>query len=243
MSGCTTNKASGNQGQNTPISPQNTFSTPVLETTTAVLSPVQANEANPKVNQTTTVAKPESPETIVTETTIFQKPGYAALASDPIVESVTLNKNAFVFILSDCMLKEAFPDIGNDPDYGIRAGYPPKIRALSPQEINVFLRDYTEGKNENAKTVGFTRCQGAPIDPTWSFIKISGKIIPRNAKPSIYQISFYAKALQKDILVSQSNETLRLEQPILFDIYIPLKTNEVDLFDSPTVQFTRMTNN
>jgi hypothetical protein len=138
-------------------------------------------------------------------------------------------------------MEEIFPTIAKDPYYGLKQK-PPKISAISAGEFNVFLRDYTEGKNEKQKVMGISRCEGVPVTPYWNFGKINAKITPTNGRPANYTVSINIRSQGKIIAQFNTTEMLTLDQIISFESYIPLKMDEMEYIDSAELAFTKLPN-
>jgi hypothetical protein len=134
-------------------------------------------------------------------------------------------------------MKEIFPAFANDHDYGIEQPVP-KLSSVSAAEIRSFIRDYTQGSNENSLFKGIYGCQGVSMSPNWNFAEISASITPRNARPANYEISLIIKSQGKNITVFTTQENLMPDQPIALVRYIPMKTDEVELLDIPYITFT-----
>jgi len=139
-------------------------------------------------------------------------------------------------------MKEVFPAIANDPNYGLKAN-PPKLSGISEGEWNRFIRDYMEGKNENSKTIGISRCSPqppeSPPNPYWNFNKISVLITPRNSVPTNYEFVIHLHSNGKEVGQVNMNETLDINQPIQIVTYIPMRNDETYMFDSPIITFNQ----
>jgi len=156
---------------------------------------------------------------------------------EPYVNSIGFNSYYFSFDIPGCDMKELFPAIAHDPDYGIEQPVP-KLSSVSAAEIRSFIRDYIQGSNEHSLFKGIYGCQGVSMSPNWNFAEISASITPRNARPANYEISLIIKSQGKNITVFTTQETLTPDQPIAFVRYIPMKTDEMELLDIPYITFT-----
>ena len=134
-------------------------------------------------------------------------------------------------------MKEIFPAIAYDPEYGIEQPVP-KLSSVSAAEIRSFIKDYTVGSNQNSPFKGIYGCQGVAMSPNWNFAEISASITPRNARPATYEISLIMKSQGKNSTVFTTQETLTPDQPFAFVRYIPMKTDEMELLDIPYITFT-----
>jgi hypothetical protein len=206
-------------------------SPPTTATLTAIATPSEI-----AITPTKTIEIPN-----ITETTTPKVNSYSKV--EPYVDSFKIEKNYLTYPLSNCVMKEIFPKIGNDLNYGLQAR-PSKLTGISWTEWNVFIKDYTEGKNEKSKTIGISRCVNplpvSPNNPEWNFIKISAELTPGNAQPTNYQIVFHISSIaQGDICQIKMNETLYQDQKIRLETFIPMRNDEIDMFDTATLKFNQ----
>ena len=138
-------------------------------------------------------------------------------------------------------MEEIFPTVAKDPNYGIRAR-PPKLIALSASEWRVFNRDYMEGKNEDSKVLGVSRCENAVVTPWWNFVEVRAKVIARNARPTNYTISLNIKSQGKVVALFNTTEKLTIDNTYEFISYIPLRWDEMDYFDSAELTYEKLPN-
>jgi hypothetical protein len=155
---------------------------------------------------------------------------------EPYVNSIGFTSYYFSFDIPGCDMKEIFPAIAYDPDYGIEQPVP-KLSSVSAAEIRSFIRDYTQGSKENSPFKGIYGCQGVAMSPNWNFAEISASITPRNARPANYEISLIMKSQGKNSTVFTTRENLTPDQPMAFIRYIPMKTDEIELLDIPYITF------
>lgn len=159
---------------------------------------------------------------------------------NPYFTQLKFDKNILAYTLNNCVMKEIFPTIANDPTYGLKAS-PPKVSGISAQQWRAFITDYTEGKNEQSKTIGIERCINPPgassQNPDWNFVKISAGLTPRNAIPTNYEIVFHIYSQGRDVTQINMNETLYPDQPVFIETYIPMRYDEIDMFDSVELKF------
>jgi hypothetical protein len=177
----------------------------------------------------------------IATTTTIEKSSFSAGVDDPQLLNLIFKPSYLDSAIPNCIMGEAFPQVAKDSTYGIKQPKP-KIIAISPKEINVFLREYTEGKNEQAKTIGITRCDAVPVNPYWNFVKVDATIMPRNANPADYEIGLNVRSAGKIIAQYPVTETLTINQPLYFESYIPLKSEEMAFFDSVELVFHKKTN-
>jgi hypothetical protein len=140
-------------------------------------------------------------------------------------------------------MKQIFPDIANNPNYGPNAN-PPYLVGLSATKVNTYIADYNSGKNVGQSgSITFENCQNIPVTQsnTWGFEEVTAKFTPRNAKPSLYRVflSFYSNG--KVVSQITANQTLTMDQPIEIDSLIPLKGT--DIVHSVALNFNRLTGN
>jgi hypothetical protein len=141
-------------------------------------------------------------------------------------------------------MKQVFPDIAKDPDYGINSAHP-KLVGISAQKWNAFYTDYTSGKNTGqSQTFSVSKCQNLPIsdNTTWDFVYFGARIIPRNGNPSDYSIIVSLYANDKYVAQLITNETLTIDQPITIESWIPIKRTEIGSLGIPTINFNKLTN-
>jgi hypothetical protein len=222
ISGCTQPESTGNTIPVTTIPA--THSIPPL-----TVSPPQGSSAIAAAEPTIMV-----PDNFpVTEQT-------TRIASDnPYLENLQIRKRTFEDSIPDCTMQEAFPAIVNDPQYGIQHPQP-KISAISLDEYEKFLREYTAGKAENTRLLTISRCIGTSPEPLWNFIELQVILDPTNIRPSNYTISQDVRS--KGIIIAQfkTTRTLVIDHQVKLVSYIPLKMDELDLVDNVGVTFTRL---
>jgi len=206
--------------------------------TTPVVTPSESQITTASVTITTIVTtNSEIPK--VTEATTPQVNSYSKV--DPNIDFFKIEKNYLAYPLSNCVMKEIFPIIANDPTYGLNAR-PQKLSGISWTEWNVFIKDYTEGKNEKSKTIGISRCVNplpvSPQNPEWNFIKLSAGLTPRNAQPTSYEIVFHLYSNAKgDMGQIKMSEIMYQDQKITVETYIPLRNDELDMFSTAKLKF------
>jgi hypothetical protein len=116
----------------------------------------------------------------------------------------------------------------------------PKIIAISQGEFNTIIRDFTEGKNENTKVIGIARCQGAIVTPYWNFVQITSTLTPTNPRPSNYTISLNIRSKGKIVAQVNTTELLVQDHMITLTSYIPLKSEEMEIFDGVEITFYKL---
>jgi hypothetical protein len=209
-----------------------------IPTTTLVTpSPIEPQTSTPTIAPTT-IGQTITPNQ--TETTIPKVHSYNQADPD---FSINIKNSVLAYTVSNCIMKEVFPTIANDVNYGLKAS-PSKLTGISDGEWNRFIREYTEGKNENSKTIGISRCNPplpeSPKNPWWNFIKISGQLTPRNPIPADYEIVIHIKGYGgNDVGQVKMNEKLYQDQPIQYVTYIPMRNDEIEMFNTATITFNK----
>jgi len=214
----------------------------------AVLVTLPAPTLPPAETAAVTTAGPEDSSTTAPAAT-WVVPTYGA-TGDPRIIILQFQKEYFNADLPDCGMRKFFPDAATDPNYGI-AGRQGTLVAYSEDEIHKFIEanavtnvttveagrritDYIE-----PATLGDPACSGTISTPTWNFILINATIMGRNALPAEYAIGFNVRS--KGVIVAQirKDRTLTLDTPAIFALYVPLKTAEMERFDSVEMVFAR----
>jgi len=230
--GCTSSTGTGSI---TTIPTSNVPPTPILPPPNASTSPT------PAIIETTTVST-LAPTAVITNSPTIEMitPGSVdASGSDPMTSNLQFSKSFLSFPINNCDMQDLFPVVANDPTYGLTQS-PPKIIGISEGEINTFIRENTEGKNSASKVISTAHCQGRPVDPQWNFVDVTATLTPRNARPSNYIIAVNVRKGGKVIGQLTTTEMLTIDQPDVFTTYIPLKVNEMDLFDSVDLVYKKI---
>ncbi|AGB02106.1 hypothetical protein [Methanoregula formicica] len=213
-----------------------------------VLVTLSAPTLPPAETAAVTTAGPEGSSTTAPAAT-WVVPTYGA-TGDPRIIILQFQKEYFNADLPDCGMRKFFPEAATDPNYGI-AGRQGTLVAHSEEDILRFLEtnavtnvttveagrritDYIE-----PATLGGPACSGMISTPTWNFVLINATIIGRNALPAEYAIGFNVRS--KGVVVAQirADRNLTLDTPALFALYVPLKTAEMERFDSVEMVFAR----
>jgi hypothetical protein len=205
-------------------------------TTTIPVSPAASVTASPSMISTPPTTLWPDLRPIGAVTTV---PTTRIAVDNPYLEYLNVRKRTFVDPLPDCLLYNALPDFANDPLYGIRQ-IVPKLTAISEDDYENFLRKYTEGKAENTKLKTLSVCQGSAAEPTWNFIEIKVILVPTNAHPANYTVTRNVLSDGKIIAQFTTTEQLIIDQNIALTSYVPIHTDEVDLFDNVGVVYTRL---
>jgi len=197
------------------------------------------------------VRLPDTPPAPVKITWTPAVPSRGAV-NDPQVVELTFTKNYFRSTIPDCGMRVAFPQVASNTDYGIRSASP-TLTAFSEDQILLFLKTYalpysTEDLRADPyldhhidpNAIGGARCSGVPVTPTWNFVLINATIMPRNARPADYAIGINVRSHGTVAGQLNLNRTLVLDQPVVYGLFVPLKSNEMDSFDSVAMVFSKM---
>ncbi|MDD1682418.1 MAG: hypothetical protein LUO98_01170, partial [Methanoregula sp.] len=157
---------------------------------------------------------------------------------DPLISDITIYKNYLDYPIPNCMMKDAFPEIANSPSFN--TDHHPKVVGISRQRIDEYLRGWTEGNSAASKTITLNRCEGVPANPFWNFIRISGRFIPRNARPADYEVTLVVKSGLRTLGTIVTTESMTLEQPISFETFVPIRADLQNEVTSVEVQFKRL---
>jgi hypothetical protein len=157
---------------------------------------------------------------------------------NPYLEYLNIRKRTFTNPLPQCLMENAFPAIAKDPDYGIKQVVP-RLSTLSEDEYETFLRKYTEGKAENTQLKTLRVCQGSENEPTWNFIEVRIILVPTNFFPENYTITENVRSDGRIVVQFATTERLVIDENVALTQYIPIHADEVDLFDSIDVTYTR----
>jgi hypothetical protein len=161
------------------------------------------------------------------------------IASDnPYLEYLNVRKRTFFSPIPNCLMETAFPTIAKDSGYGIKQ-VSPKLTALSADEYEYFLRKYTNGDAENTPLNTPAACQGAEAEPTWNFVEVRLVLIPTNFFPSDYTITRNVRSDGKIVAQIATTEHLVIDDKVNMTSYIPVRMDEMDLFDGVGVTYTR----
>lgn len=220
-------------------------STPVAPVTLPVTPPVPQTTTEPAVLPTappapvTPAAIPDTAAASGTPVTPAPTPAPAYFTAvgepdNPWLQYLVFTKSYFPFTVPDCTMQELFPELAQDP-YGIRQPVP-KLEALSADRMDTFIREYANG---NPSPPAGTGCAAEPAGRDWNFVKIEGIVVPRNARPAGYDSLLEVRSQGRIIAGFTNRETLVPGQPYSFTWYVPLRTDEMDLFDSIELLFHR----
>ena len=103
--------------------------------------------------------------------------------------------------------------------------------------MSLFMQEYVYGSANPPAGAG---CAAAPAGQGWNFVQVQGTIIPRNARPATYDTALEVRSRGRIVAQFRFNATLTLEQPYTFERYVPLRSGEMDRFDSVDLVFHRL---
>jgi hypothetical protein len=163
-------------------------------------------------------------------------------ADDPFINNLQLKKYAYG--ISDCVMIQAFPDIANDPDYGLKSANP-KLVGISSEKWNSFYQDWITGKNTGqSQTFSTAKCRNVPYaeSTTWDVASVEATITSRNAKSTNYTIIVTISSNGKEVAQLLTNETLTNTQELSFLSWIPIKRTEIGSLDKASINFNKISN-
>jgi uncharacterized membrane protein len=164
---------------------------------------------------------------------------------DPWVEN--FHMETYRYGIPECMMKQVFPDIVKDPNYGINSAHPTLV-GLSTEQWNAFHSDWeTWNTTGLSQTFNVSKCQNVPISENttwiaWDFAYVGARIIPRNGNPSDYTIIIILGAEGKSGAQIITNTTLTMDQPITIEHWIPLRRSEIETLGNPSINYNKLTN-
>lgn len=236
--GCTAPAEKAPSPATVPVPVETAAATTETMTDTPSLPATESVPVSPEPAGTAAPAETARPSPTVTATGTAGRI-YVPLANDPKIE----NSGMIIvpdMTVDDCIMRQAFPQFAANPAYGTHAS-PPYLDGVSAFEYNRFLREYYEGIGQSPAQIGFT-CKDAPGTPEWEFLQVSATIMPRNAKPSLYEIAVVLKKDGRTIAYLSSEQMLTLEQSVSFATYIPVRETEIDDIVFGGFEFYRLTN-
>ncbi|PKL69191.1 MAG: hypothetical protein CVV30_06335 [Methanomicrobiales archaeon HGW-Methanomicrobiales-1] len=157
---------------------------------------------------------------------------------NPHLEYLQVRKKTFDYSIPNCPMQTAFPAIANDPGYGIQQPMP-RLTALTQDQYDEFLWKYTERKAENTAIKTLPACMGAEANPGWNFVEIRVILNPTNVRPASYTITENVQSKGETVAQFTTTRTLVLDEKVTLTSYVPVKADELDLFDSVGMTYTR----
>ena len=217
-------------------SPQSTAPVSPVTAMPTISSTVVPVTSNPTVTPSPGITfKPDNqqpaPGIVTVQTTRIQ-------VDNPYLEKLNVRKKTLDNNIPNCPMENAFPEIAKDLTYGIKQQYP-KLTALTEDQYSLFLWKYTEGKSEKTAIKTVTGCIGAEGLPNWNFVEIKVILDPTNFKPANYTITQTVQSNGKTIAEFTTDRTLVIDEKVTLTSYVPVKTDELDLFDTVGITYTR----
>lgn len=208
-----------------PVTPQTTAPVTPGDTLPVTVSPSPA----PLPSGTAVSLPPEDPGYTTQATRVA--------ADDPYTEYFHIRKRTFNFPLPDCFMRNAFPAISWD-NYGIRQ-VAPALAVVSEDDYYTFLRRHTEGNAESTPLKTPAACAGSGPGPTWNFVAVQFTVAPRNIRAADYAVTGNVLSDGKIVAKVETVKRMVLDEKVTFVWYIPVRTDELDLFDTLQISYAR----
>ena len=201
-------------------------------------TPVPANGTSGLANGPTPVLSPKAAATtkIPAPAATSPKPTAAAPTMPTLQPTKTSPDDPYIdnfrfelwnTTISDCEMRQFFPEIGNNSRYGLRAS-PPYLTGLPVSRVNAYVEHFEDGD-----VVGYTaavpeKCRDIikNQDTTWNFVAVDALFTPKNARPSPYQVILSIRSNGRLVTQIISNQTLTPGKSAGLDIVIPMRGNE-----------------
>jgi hypothetical protein len=233
IAGCTGPVSPAPAVTQTTILPSPSITVPVTPTPIESLSP----SATPSATSFKTLSTTHPITTVTTPRLVIEA---------PFVEYLNFQKRIFIYPIPNCLMQNAFPAVANDNGYGINK-VAPKLVAVSQDDYVLFLWKYTEGNAANTPLKTLPECRGSDNEPTWNFVEVRVILNPTNTQPANYTVIRNVWSNNRNIwsdqkLVAQlpTTERLVIDQKATLTSYIPVRTDELDLFDTVSVTTVRL---
>jgi hypothetical protein len=205
----------------TPVPPVPTVTIPAPSVSSAPAATTPAAQSRPPLNTVTTI------------------PTTRIASDNPYLENLNIRKRTFDYPIPNCLMQTAFPAVANDTTYGIHQVVP-KLAIIPDDDYQTFLRKYTEGNAENTQLRTPNACRGSAAEPTWNFVKVMVVLDPTNVHASDYIITQNVWSDRKLVAQFPTTRNLVIDNQLILISYIPMKWDEVDLFDSVGITYTRL---
>jgi hypothetical protein len=209
----------------------------VTEVPVAVNTPVTGTITTPPAAEPVPTEKrirsdpPRTPEVTVTVTPQNE-------IDDPYREYLNIRKRTFDSPLPNCFMQTAFPGLLKD-NYGLKQ-IEPNLAMISEDDYLTFIRKNTEGNAENSQLKTPPVCQGTAADPTWNFIEVRIILEARNVHANTYTITENIVSNGKVVAKFPTTRQLSLGDKITLVGYIPMKSDDVNLFDDVGLTYIRL---
>lgn len=160
------------------------------------------------------------------------------VASDnPYLVNLNIRKRTFDYPLPNCLMQTAFPGLLKDT-YGIQQVVP-NLAVITEDEYLTFIRKNTEDNTEGGKLKTPSACRGSAAEPTWNFIEVRAILDPTNVHPADYTITENIWSDGKVVVKFATTRNLVINEQVTLLSYIPVRSDEVDLFDMVGITYTR----
>ncbi len=160
------------------------------------------------------------------------------VASDnPFLVNLNIRKRTFDYPLPNCFMQAAFPGLLKDT-YGIQQVVP-NLAVLSEDEYLAFIRKNTEDNSETSKLKTPPVCLGSAAEPTWNFIEVRVILDPTNVHPADYTINENIVSDGKVVVRFATTRSLVIGEQVTLLSYVPIRSDEVDLFDAVVITYAR----
>ncbi|NLD56625.1 MAG: hypothetical protein GX651_00635 [Methanomicrobiales archaeon] len=160
------------------------------------------------------------------------------VASDnPYLVNLNIRKRTFDYPLPNCFMQVAFPGLLKDT-YGIQQVVP-NLAVVSEDEYLTFIRKNTEDNSEKSKLKTPSACFGSAAEPTWNFIEVRVILDPSNVHPADYTITENIVSDGKVVVKFATTRSLVIGNQVTLLSYIPIRSDDVDLFDTVAITYTR----
>jgi uncharacterized membrane protein len=207
--------------------------TPVIPNVTVIPSVSVIQNVTTNTTLTITVTTLAVPIPLLTKTA----------ADDPWVEN--FHMETYRYGIPECMMKQVFPDIVNDPNYGIHSAHP-TLLGLTAEQWNAFHSNWeTWNTTGLSHTFNVSKCQNVPISENttwiaWDIAYVGASIMPRNGNPFDYTIIITIGPEGKSGAQIITNKTLTMDQTITIERWIPLRRSEIDTLGNPSIYFNKL---
>lgn len=232
--GCTGPASPAATVTDTPVLVSTPMNTPVAE---SIPTPGTEPATTLKVTESIRTVTPVQYETLHPVEVTSTMPTRVA-SDNPYLENLNIRKRTFDYPLPNCFMQTAFPGLLKD-SYGIKQVVP-NLAVLSEDEYLTFIRKNTEDNAETSQLRTPSACRGSVAEPTWNFIEVRVILDPTNVHPTDYTITENIRSDGKVVVRFATTRSLVIGEQVNLLSYIPIRSDEVDLFDSVEVTYTRL---
>jgi hypothetical protein len=232
--GCTGPASPAETVTDTPAPVSTPANTPVAESiTTRVTEPATTLRVTESI-RTVTPVQYETLHPVEVTSAVPTR----VVSDNPYLENLNIRKRTFDYPLPNCFMQTAFPGLLKDT-YGIKQVVP-NLAVLSEDEYLTFIRKNTEDNSENSKLMTPSECLGSAAEPTWNFIEVRVILDPTNVHPTDYTITENIGSDGKVVVRFATTRSMVIGEQVILLSYIPIRSDEVDLFDTVDVTYTRL---